>query len=805
MKKITLLFALILVTVTGSFAQVGGYVFNQPSGTYNEISGGTILGTDTNDDNSFNAQNIGFNFVFNNVSYTQISINSNGFIAMGATVSSANTALSTGTSNNVIAALNGDLQANTTTGELSYGVLGASPNQIFTVQWKNYRAYNVAGDINNFQIKLYETTNVIQIVYGDFTQNATNRARQVGLRGGSNIDFNNRTTISNWVATTVGTVNTATVALRTAIIPTSGLTFKWTPPVICTGTPVAGSIAPTSFAICNGSLPGNITATGYTSGASGLNFQWEQSSNSFATAGVNAVGGSGATTTVYAPPAYTGTPIQYRLKVTCSGSGLFAYSNISTINNPAAPTTQVSNLVKYPTSTTAPLYWANGNGGRRVVYFSDSPTFVDPVNGNTSALVATVAYSGSGQQIVFDGTLANVTVTGLVVGTTYYAKVYEYLRCGAGPYDYYYNTSTATNIATIITALPANDNITNATPISCGSVYTGNTTEATLDEANPALQFGVDLDSPNVWFTFTGTGAAQTVSLNLCQSTYDTSVLIFTGTPGALTAIAGNDDDGTCGNTFASKANFTSNGTSTYYIVVEGFNAASVGGYNMSVSCVALNPPAVANQTCATSLAVTVNGTNLISDNSYGDSASVQPSCDSFGAIQDVWFSFVAPVSGSVDCSLTNGTMSSLNFNVYSGTCAALTPVVNTCNSNLTVNFVESLTALVAGDTYFVQVWSNAAEQGTFTLNLADAPLKVDSFDTTNFLSYPNPVQDILNLSYTKNISSVSVHNLLGQQVVTKTINASQAKIDLSNLSNGTYLVKVNVDGLIKTLKVIKE
>ena len=805
MKKITLLVALILATVTSSFAQVSGYVFSQTSGTYTEITGGTVLGTATNDDSSFDALNIGFNFTYNNAPFSQISVNANGFMSLGGAVLSSYFALSTGTSNNVIAPLSGDLQGNTTSGELSYLLSGTAPNQVLTVQWKNYRSFNATGDVNNFQVKLYETSNVIEVVYGDFTQNATNRVRQVGLRGASNADFNNRTTSSNWSATTAGTANTASCTLRTAIKPTSGLTFKWTPPVLCTGTPSAGTVAPTSFAVCSGSLPGNITATGYTSGVSGLNFQWEQSSDDFASAGVNAVGGTGATSAIYAPPAYLGTPIQYRLKITCTGSSLFAYSNVSSVNNASSPTTQVTNLVTYPTSMTAPMSWTSGNGGRRVVYFSDSPTFVDPVNGNGPALTAVAAYSGTGQQIVYDGALSSVTVTGLTAGTTYYAKVYEYLRCGAGPYDYYYNTSTATNIVTVVAAAPANDNIANATPISCGNTYTGNTTEATLDEANPALQFGVDLDSPNVWFTFTGTGNPQTVTLNLCQSTYDSSVLIFTGTPGALTAIAGNDDDGTCGNTAASKVNFTSNGTSTYYIVVEGYNAPSVGGYNMVVTCVASNPPAVANQTCATSLAVSVNGTNLVSDNSFGDSASVQPSCDLFGNIQDVWFSFVAPASGSVDCSLTNGTMTSLNYNIYSGTCAALTAVPTTCKANLASNDVSSLTGLTAGNTYYVQVWSNASEQGTFTLKLSDPPLKVESFDTTNFSSYPNPVQDILNLSYTKNISSVSIHNLLGQEVLAKKINATQTKIDTSNLSRGTYLVKVNVDGLIKTLKVVKE
>jgi Secretion system C-terminal sorting domain/GEVED domain len=83
--------------------------------------------------------------------------------------------------------------------------------------------------------------------------------------------------------------------------------------------------------------------------------------------------------------------------------------------------------------------------------------------------------------------------------------------------------------------------------------------------------------------------------------------------------------------------------------------------------------------------------------------------------------------------------------------------------------------------------------------------LKTESFDLTGFSAYPNPVKDILNLSYTKEISNVSIHNLLGQEVMTKSINASQSKIDMSNLTNGTYLVKVTVDGLVKTLKVVKQ
>jgi hypothetical protein len=46
---------------------------------------------------------------------------------------------------------------------------------------------------------------------------------------------------------------------------------------------------------------------------------------------------------------------------------------------------------------------------------------------------------------------------------------------------------------------------------------------------------------------------------------------------------------------------------------------------------------------------------------------------------------------------------------------------------------------------------------------------------------------------------------LVGQEVMTKAVNANQSQIDMSHLSAGTYLVKVTADNQVKTIKVIKE
>ncbi|MBL0012393.1 MAG: T9SS type A sorting domain-containing protein [Flavobacterium sp.] len=359
---------------------------------------------------------------------------------------------------------------------------------------------------------------------------------------------------------------------------------------------------------------------------------------------------------------------------------------------------------------------------------------------------------------------------------------------------------------TQITCPALNDNFADAIAVDCGSSTTGNTVGATLDEDDAPDGFGADMDAPNIWYTYTGSGFSETVTVSLCGSSYDTSVLVYTGTSGNLALVAANDDDATCaGPLLRSRVNFVSDGTTTYYIAVEGYNPASTGAFTMDISCAGVTPPAVDNQTCTTALGVAVDGSDLNSDNSFGDVSPEVPTCDPFGTVQDVWFSFVAPAGGNVDCTVTNGTMTSMNFNVHSGTCGALTAVANACNANLTAATTESLTGLTEGETYYVQVWSNFAEQGTFSLRLNDPSLGISDFDSSNFEVYPNPVNDMLNISYNKNVSGVAVYNLVGQEVLSQTSTTTISKIDMSSLSNGIYMVRVTADNQVRTIKVIKE
>ncbi len=77
-------------------------------------------------------------------------------------------------------------------------------------------------------------------------------------------------------------------------------------------------------------------------------------------------------------------------------------------------------------------------------------------------------------------------------------------------------------------------------------------------------------------------------------------------------------------------------------------------------------------------------------------------------------------------------------------------------------------------------------------------------FNEKQFSVYPNPVSNVLNLQAKEAISSVSIFNVLGQEVYNANIDALTSTVDMSNFASGAYFVKVNIGGTEGTVKVIK-
>ncbi|PTX61006.1 hypothetical protein C8N46_105162 [Kordia periserrulae] len=142
-------------------------------------------------------------------------------------------------------------------------------------------------------------------------------------------------------------------------------------------------------------------------------------------------------------------------------------------------------------------------------------------------------------------------------------------------------------------AQPSNDDFANAIPVSCGGNYTSSTAQATLDENNApdSVNPQVDLNAPNIWYSYTGSGTPEIVTVDLCASGYDTSYLVYTGTSGNLTLVAANDDnEDQCGPGYRSYGTFESDGTTTYYITVTGYDSSSFGDVDLTISCEEYTP-----------------------------------------------------------------------------------------------------------------------------------------------------------------------------------------------------------------------
>jgi hypothetical protein len=118
---------------------------------------------------------------------------------------------------------------------------------------------------------------------------------------------------------------------------------------------------------------------------------------------------------------------------------------------------------------------------------------------------------------------------------------------------------------------------------------------------------------------------------------------------------------------------------------------------------------------------------------------------------------------------------------------------------------VVTISGRTAGEILYIRAFGASGASGSFKIAAYDASLSNTSFENARFTAFPNPVEDILNLSYNGTITNATVLNMLGQEVLAKAINDSQSRIDMSNLSRGTYLVRITADGQVKTIKVIKE
>jgi hypothetical protein len=235
-----------------------------PDQPYAEITGGTVIGNESTDDQRFTDPAVplgtngasstgpgfplGFSFNFNGATFDRVAINANGWISLGQS-SLGTSAVNIGSTvtyqplssimtitpsqlTNRISAFGADIIAQSGS-SIRLLTSGTAPYRKFTIQWHNYRRIGSLGESLNFQIRLGETYNGVTILFGPCTIgiNSYYINPQIGLRGPDFTDYANRTTMTNWSATTLGLTNAAICLCTPTVSPTNGLQITYNYPI----------------------------------------------------------------------------------------------------------------------------------------------------------------------------------------------------------------------------------------------------------------------------------------------------------------------------------------------------------------------------------------------------------------------------------------------------------------------------------------------------------------------------------------------------------------------------------------------
>lgn len=116
----------------------------------------------------------------------------------------------------------------------------------------------------------------------------------------------------------------------------------------------------------------------------------------------------------------------------------------------------------------------------------------------------------------------------------------------------------------------------------------------------------------------------------------------------------------------------------------------------------------------------------------------------------------------------------------------------------------QSFTATQTGNytvTYSLLDYT-ACVSNSLTLNLAS--LAIDAFNSNSISIFPNPTTGILSISNSNNdiINKIEIIDFLGKTILVKSTNTSQ--IDISEFSNGIYILKIYSGSAFCQKKIIK-
>ena len=112
---------------------------------------------------------------------------------------------------------------------------------------------------------------------------------------------------------------------------------------------------------------------------------------------------------------------------------------------------------------------------------------------------------------------------------------------------------------------------------------------------------------------------------------------------------------------------------------------------------------------------------------------------------------------------------------------------------------------LVSGTTYYAVIIGVNGCPSLPTPIETIIVLGVNDFDLSKLKYYPNPVNDLLTITYADVITNVEVFDLNGRMVIKRDFDNQTVQLDFSSLSSGTYILNIKTKENSQFVKIVKK
>lgn len=334
----------------------------------------------------------------------------------------------------------------------------------------------------------------------------------------------------------------------------------------------------------------------------------------------------------------------------------------------------------------------------------------------------------------------------------------------------------------IIISGDSNDQFTMAKVNQDGNIDSDFGNNGWVQTGFPSWSYSNDIDVNSTGeVLLTGMGFDNNDDWKFIAAKYDSNGILDAGfgNGGQLFIIVGNDYD------FGIRGKFTDDGK----ILIGGHSYFGTNPLRYEIAIARLNADGSIDNTYGNNgfskFRWTDNGENYLNDMVFQNDGKLLISGRNSDSSGDYFSIARLNTDGQLDTTFGNeGKISgNVDLTAYTATSIAVQPDGKIVIAGNTADFTNPTK-------YFVARFLNE------TMAISDV-------DSSEIKIYPNPVNGLLNLDLKGN-AVVEIYTMTGQKITTLNIQ-NKGQIDVSSFANGVYMLKINIDGKVKTKKFIKK